>query len=161
MGAVNTDDGFESDVRFWICKVLQQGPVLPVVLQPRPVYMSCYHKRAGGGRDLGSVQGWARKWQGRVEEMTVMLRCVCVCVFGACVYACSWCAWMLYLILNPSSPECPKGHLFIHRKHPFSLKSNLSVFFWAVLLLQCHYYIFWSEVVGDFCGLLFHNMLSC
>lgn len=39
--------------------------------------------------------------------MTVMLRCVCVCVDE-----------MLYLIPNPSSPQCPERLLFIHMVPP-------------------------------------------
>lgn len=75
---------FESNVRFWICEPVQRGPVLPVVLQLRPVCVSCYHKTAGGW-DLGSALGWARRWAGRAEERTVMLRCVhvpvCLCTW--------------------------------------------------------------------------------
>jgi len=104
--------------------------------------------RGGGwaGGDLGSAQGWAEKWEGRVEEMTVMLRLVCMHACG--VHEC--CRW--YLIR--ASPS-------VQQKAPFSLKSPSLSSFELFCLLQCHPCIFLSEGGADFCGLLFHDMLSC
>lgn len=72
-------------------------------------------KKAAGRQGVGSElsAGWAQKWEGGVKEMTVVLRCVRVCVCVVCMNA-------VYLILNPSSPERPDGLLFTQRNLLFS-----------------------------------------
>lgn len=90
-----------------------------------------------GSRLRAGVSKKAKRWSGRDGCHAQ----VCLCVY----------AWVLYLILNPSSPECPEGLLFIHRKHLFSLTfpslSCLSFSSPSMSILS-----FWSEVGRDFCG---------